>query len=128
MTKRICLVVLSVIFAFSAFACANQQTAVATPADASPVAIEAQPEQTAEPTAAPVANEGLGIKILLEQDADMINNYSVIAVNSAAPFKDADGKAVSGVAINTAGAQAFIDWLQLRAAARFPAMPASTQM
>ena len=41
----------------------------------------------------------------------MINNYTVIAVNDAAPFKDADGNAVAGVAINTAGAQAFIDWL-----------------
>ncbi len=118
MTKRICLVVLSIIFAFSAFACATQKAAVATSADASPVAIEAQPEQTAETTAAPVTNEGLGIKILLEQDADMINNYSVIAVNSAAPFKDADGKAVTGVAINTAGAQAFIDWLMSDEAAK----------
>ena len=118
MTKRICLVVLSVIFTISAFGCAKQQAAVATPADASPVAIQAEPQQTTEPTAAPVANEGLGIKILLEQDADMINNYSVIAVNSAAPFKDADGKAVSGVAINTAGAQAFIDWLMSDEAAK----------
>ena len=53
---------------------------------------------------------------LLEQDDDMKNNYSVIAVNDAAPFKDADGKAVSGVAINTVGAKALIDWLMSDAA------------
>lgn len=41
----------------------------------------------------------------------MINNYSVLAVNDAAPFVDADGKAVKDVAINSIGAKALIDWL-----------------
>lgn len=109
MTKRICLVVLSVLFAFSVFGCAKPQADVVTPPDASPVTMQAEPQDAA--TAAPTTIDGLGIKILLEQDDDMKNNYTVIAVNDAAPFKDADGKAVSGVAINTAGAQALIDWL-----------------
>ncbi|MEA4915266.1 MAG: substrate-binding domain-containing protein [Christensenella sp.] len=111
MTKRICLVVLSVILAFSVFGCAKPQANVATPPDATPITIQTEPQQTEAAEVVPVTTDGLGIKILLEQDDDMINNYSVIAVNDAAPFKDADGKAVSGVAINTAGAQAFIDWL-----------------
>ena len=113
MTKRICLVVLSVLLAFATFGCAKQQAAVATASDATPVSIQAEPEVTA----APMTTDSLGIKILLEQDADMMNNYTVIAVNDAAPFKDADGKAVSGVAINTVGAKALVDWLMSSKAA-----------
>lgn len=118
MTKRICLVVLSVILALAAFGCASQPAAVVTPPDASPITMQAEPQPTTEPVAAPMETEGLGIKILLEQDADMKNNYSVIAVNDAAPFKDADGKAVTGVAINTVGAKALIDWLMSDEAAK----------
>ena len=64
--------------------------------------------------AAPAATEPeskLGIAILYEQDDAMINTYSLLAVNEAAPFADADGNAVSDVAINTVGAKALIDWL-----------------
>ena len=49
--------------------------------------------------------------ILKEADDKMINNYSVIAVNPEAPFVDADGNAVADVAVNTAGADALIQWL-----------------
>ena len=49
--------------------------------------------------------------ILLEADEAMINNYSLLAVNPEAPFKDADGNPVEGVQINTAGAAALINWL-----------------
>ena len=49
--------------------------------------------------------------ILMETDSNMLNTYSAIAVNPDAPFVDADGKPVSGVAINTAGADALIQWL-----------------
>ena len=49
--------------------------------------------------------------ILKEADDKMINNYSVIAVNAEAPFVDADGNEVSDVAVNTAGADALIQWL-----------------
>ena len=40
----------------------------------------------------------------------MLNTYTVIAVNPEAPFTDADGNAVSDVAVNTAGADALIKW------------------
>ena len=49
--------------------------------------------------------------ILKEADEAMINNYSLLAVNPAAPFTDADGKAVAGVELNTVGAAALINWL-----------------
>ena len=49
--------------------------------------------------------------ILMEADNDMLNTYSVIAVNPEAPFVDADNKPVSNVAINTAGATALFQWL-----------------
>lgn len=52
-----------------------------------------------------------GLEILFEQDDGLINNYSLIAVNPKALFADADGKAVSDVKLNAAGAQAFIDWM-----------------
>ncbi len=110
MFKRILLVALSVLFALSVFGCAKPAAAPEPTAEApAPVAVDTQvPEATATMTA---ESEGLGIVILKEQDDAMINNYTVIAVNEAAPFKDADGKAVSDVAINTVGAKALIDWL-----------------
>lgn len=41
----------------------------------------------------------------------MINTYSLLAVNDAAPFEDADGNPVSNVVLNTQGADALINWL-----------------
>jgi ABC-type tungstate transport system permease subunit len=41
----------------------------------------------------------------------MLNTYSAIAVNPEAPFVDADGNPVSDVYVNTAGADALIQWL-----------------
>ena len=64
--------------------------------------------------AAPTPTEpGLVVdtKILMEADKDMLNTYSAIAVNPNAPFVDADGNAVSDVYVNTAGADALIQWL-----------------
>ena len=51
--------------------------------------------------------------ILKEADEDMLNTYSVLAVNPDAPFMDADGNPVSDVSINTAGTDALIHWLLL---------------
>ena len=66
---------------------------------------EAATEAPAEP--ALVVDTG----ILMEADKDMLNTYTVIAVNPEAPFEDADGNAVSDVYVNTAGADALIKWL-----------------
>ena len=61
------------------------------------------------PSAAPA--EGVDLTILWEADEDMINNYSLLAVNPDAPFTDADGNPVSDVYINTEGAAALINWM-----------------
>ena len=90
---------------------------------AKPAETEAPVETTAAPaveteapvveTEAPATEEALVVDtcILMEADNDMLNTYSVIAVNPEAPFVDADGNAVSDVAINTAGATALYQWL-----------------
>ena len=57
--------------------------------------------------AAPVVDT----RILMEADDKMLNTYSAIAVNPEAPFVDADGNPVSDVYVNTAGADALIQWL-----------------
>ena len=49
--------------------------------------------------------------ILMEADDNMINNYTLLAVNPEAPVVDADGNAVEDVALNTVGAAALINWL-----------------
>ena len=49
--------------------------------------------------------------ILMEADDNMINNYTLLAVNPEAPFVDADGNAVEDVALNTVGAAGLINWL-----------------
>ena len=64
------------------------------------------PEQPTEPEAPAV-----DLCILYEQDNSMINTYSLLAVNPEAPFVDADGNAVSDVALNTVGAEALINWM-----------------
>lgn len=53
------------------------------------------------------------LKILYEQDNSLKNTYSMLAVNSAAPFTDAAGNALAegSVAVNTAGADVFINWM-----------------
>ncbi len=64
------------------------------------------------PSAAGAGNDpGDRIVILKEADEKMINTYTLLAVDPDAPFVDADGKAVSGVALNTDGAAALINWL-----------------
>lgn len=87
----------------------TEQPAATEPAEEAPVEeTPAQETAASEETEAPAA--ALQTVILKEQDDSMINTYTLIAVNPEAPFTDADGNAVSDVAINTAGAQALIQW------------------
>ncbi|MBO6039837.1 MAG: substrate-binding domain-containing protein, partial [Oscillospiraceae bacterium] len=63
------------------------------------------------PAAAPEAPiSTVNTVILKEADDAMINTYTLLAVNPEAPFVDADGNPVADVAVNTAGAEALIDW------------------
>ena len=48
--------------------------------------------------------------ILKEADDKMLNTYTLLAVDPQAPFTDADGNAISDVAVNAAGADALIQW------------------
>ncbi len=48
--------------------------------------------------------------ILKEEDDSMINTYTLIAVNPDAPFVDEAGSPVEDVQVNTAGAEALIDF------------------
>ncbi len=90
------------------------QTSSPQPAAPQPSASQpaepAQPAQPSEPAPAEPAAAAVDTMILKEADDKMINTYTLLAVNPDAPFTDADGKAVSGVAVNTAGAEALIQW------------------
>ncbi|MBQ1770899.1 MAG: substrate-binding domain-containing protein [Clostridia bacterium] len=55
--------------------------------------------------------DGVKTVILMEQDDAMINTYTLIAVDPAAPFEDADGNPVADVYVNTDGADALIRFL-----------------
>lgn len=61
--------------------------------------------------AEPAAETTVDLTILKEADDSMKNTYSLLAVNPEAPFTDENGAAVEDVAINTAGADALIQWL-----------------
>ena len=82
--------------------CGGGQTA-ASPTPSPPSAPTETPEQSEAPA--------VDLTILYEADDDMINNYSLLAVNPDAPFVDADGNAVSDVYVNTEGAAALINWM-----------------
>ncbi len=120
--KKLSLSVLALLLAVLFAACAAAPAASAAPAATEPPApaeqATAEPDPTEEPTVeepetAPdeAEDDGINLTILYEQDDAMINNYSVLAVSPAAPFADADGKAVADVYVNTVGAKALTDWL-----------------
>ena len=86
------------------------QPATEAPTEAATEApVEEPTEEATEAPAEPALVVDTGI--LMEADKDMLNTYTVIAVNPEAPFEDADGNAVSDVYVNTAGADALIKWL-----------------
>ena len=109
--KKIISLLLVLVMTFGLVACgASEPAPTEAPATEAPVATEAP--ATEAPTEAPTeAALVVDTCILMEADSDMLNTYSVIAVNPEAPFVDADGNAVSDVAVNTAGADAFYQWL-----------------
>lgn len=108
--KKIISLLLVLVMMLGLVACgASKPAETEAPATEAPVVTEAPAVETepAETEAALVVDTC----ILMEADNDMLNTYSVIAVNPEAPFVDADGNAVSDVAINTAGAAALYQWL-----------------
>ncbi len=100
------LLALSLVLALAACGAEVPAGTVAETAAAAPESAPAAETQAPAETALVVDT-----MILKEADDKMLNTYSAIAVNPEAPFVDADGNAVSDVAVNTAGANALIYWL-----------------
>ena len=88
---------------------AAEEAPAETPAAEETVEADAPAEKVAEEPAEDAVVVDTGI--LKEADEKMLNTYSMIAVNPEAPFTDADGNAVADVAVNTAGADALIQWM-----------------
>jgi len=114
--KKILSLVLVLAMMMGLLACGAKEEAV--PAETLPQAptesaTEAPAEEPAEEATEAPVEPALVVDtgILMEADKDMLNTYTVIAVNPEAPFEDADGNAVSDVYVNTAGADALIKWL-----------------
>ncbi len=106
MKQKILSLALALLMMLAFTGCA--QTPPSEPSDVPSAEVTAPGIET-EPTSTPEA--GIDLTVLYEQDDSMINTYSLLAVDEAAPFTDADGNPVSDVAINTVGAKALIDWM-----------------
>ena len=109
--KKLISLLLVLVMMLGLVACGTEKPTETTGA---PVETTAAPVETTAPAETDAPTEaGLVVDtcILMEADSDMLNTYSVIAVNPEAPFVDADGNAVADVAVNTAGADALYQWL-----------------
>ena len=105
MMKKIAVLLLSLsLLATFLTACAQQNAA-----ENEPPVNDVSDNETSEDNTS--QEEGIDLTILYEADDDMINNYSLLAVNPDAPFVDADGNPVSDVYVNTEGAAALINWM-----------------
>ena len=109
--KKIISLLLVLVMMLGLVACGASKPAETQAPETEAPAVET--EAPAVETEAPETEAALVVDtcILMEADNDMLNTYSAIAVNPEAPFVDADGNAVSDVAVNTAGADAFYQWL-----------------
>ena len=109
--KKIISLLLALALVFALAACGTTTPETTAPATQPK---ETEPKQTEPAQTQPKETEPALVVdtcILMEADSDMLNTYSVIAVNPEAPFVDADGNSVTDVAVNTAGADAFYQWL-----------------
>ena len=108
--KKIVSLLLVLVMMLGLVACgASKPAETQAPATEAPVVTEAPVAETE----APETEAALVVDtcILKEADDKMLNTYSAIAVNPEAPFVDADGNAVADVYVNTAGADALVQWL-----------------
>ena len=110
--KKLISALLVLVMVLGLVACGAAE-APATEAPATQAPATEAPATEAPATEAPETEAALVVDtcILMEADDNMLNTYSVLAVNPEAPFVDADGNAVADVAVNTAGADAFYQWL-----------------
>ena len=105
--KKIISLLLVLAMMLALVACGGAQAPAATEAPATEAPATEAPATEAPTEAAPAVDT----MILMEADSDMLNTYSVIAVNPEAKFVDADGKEIPDVYVNTAGADALVQWL-----------------
>ena len=108
--KKIVSLLLVLVMMLGLVACgASKPAETQAPATEAPAVTEAPVVETE----APETEAALVVDtcILKEADDKMLNTYSAIAVNPEAPFVDADGNAVADVYVNTAGADALVQWL-----------------
>lgn len=109
--RKILALLLAVVTVLSLLAgCGSKPASTPGTPDPAPSAAptpDTTPEPTPDPTEEPAA---LNTVILKEADDSMLNTYTLIAVDPEAPFTDADGNSVTDVAVNTAGADALIQW------------------
>ena len=111
--KKIISLLLALVMVMGLAACGGSKPAETQAPTEAPATVAPAPETEAPATDAPETEAALVVDtvILKEADDKMLNTYSAIAVNAEAPFVDADGNAVSDVYVNTAGADALIQWL-----------------
>ena len=111
--KKIISLLLALVMVMGLAACGGSKPAETQAPTEAPATVAPTPETEAPATDAPETEAALVVDtvILKEADDKMLNTYSAIAVNAEAPFVDADGNAVSDVYVNTAGADALIQWL-----------------
>ena len=103
--KKLLSLLLALIMVFGLVACG----AAPTPTEpATEPSADVTEEVTEEATEAGLVVDTC---ILMEADDNMLNTYSVLAVDPEAPFVDADNNPVPDVYVNTAGADALIQWL-----------------
>lgn len=114
--KKIISLLLVLVTLLSLTACGTAGTSTKPTETTAPTVLPTT-EATAAPTEAPTQPSLMvDTRILKEADDMMLNTYTLIAVDPEAPFTDADGNAVSDVAVNTAGADALTHWLLSREA------------
>ena len=113
--KKIISLLLVLVMMLGLIACTAKEPVADAPVVEAPVVDEPVADEPVadEPVADEPADDGIVVdtKILMEADDNMLNTYSALAVNPDAPFVDADGNAVADVYVNTAGADALIQWL-----------------
>lgn len=112
MKKRISLLLVLAMMAALLSGCSGSTTAETEAPAAQATEAPAETVESEESAQAVIVDT----KILYEADDSMLNTYTLIAVDPEAPFTDADGNAVSDVAVNTAGADALIHWMLSREA------------
>lgn len=104
--KKIISSIIALSVVLSLFACGNASKTAAVTETVAETVKETETTKMEEPKVGSV-----NLEILKEQDDSMINTYSLLAVNDAAPFVDANGTSVTDVEINTVGADALINWM-----------------